>query len=171
MGLIGRIIESRIKNSLREIITEIYPNMIKSPRQVLPPGIDAVPIEGDQGVMILLDQSQGKGVQIGVYPDPQAESGEVRFYSRDDNGAQQAFLWIKKTGIVEINGADDFAVAFDDLKSGFDTLKSDFNTHVTTIYNLHTHVETGATTATPLPVGSTSAASIDASKVPTIKLP
>ena len=171
MGLIGRIIESRIKNSLREITTEIFTNLIKSPRQVLPPGMDSVPIEGDQGVMIIIAQSQGKGIQIGVYPDPQAESGEVRFYSRDDNGAQQAFLWIKKDGNIEINGDTDFAVAFNDLKSGFDTLKSDVNTFITTIFNLHTHVETGGTTATPLPIGSASAASIDASKVPTVKLP
>ena len=171
MGLIGRIIESKIKNSLREIMTEIYPNLIKSPRQVLPPGIDAVPIAGDQGVMLVIGQSSGKGVQIGVYPDPQAESGEVRFYSRDDNGAQQAFLWIKKTGIIEVNGDSDFAVAFNDLKSGFDTLKGDVNTFITTIFNLHTHVETGGTTATPLPTGSASAASIDASKIPTIKVP
>ncbi len=173
MGLIGRVIESIIKNQLREIRTEIYTNLIKSPRQVLPPGIDTVPIKGDQGVMITIDQSQGKGVQIGVYPDPQAESGEVRFYSRDDAGAQQAFLWIKKTGIIEINGDSDFAVAFNDLKSGFDTLKSDVNTFITTIFNLHTHVSAGpgVPTATPLPTGSASTASIDASKIPTIKVP
>ncbi len=173
MGLIGKIIESRIKNSLREIMTEIYPNLIKSPRQVLPPGIDAVPIEGDQGVMLVIGQSSGKGVQIGVYPDPQAESGEVRFYSRDDAGAQQAFLWIKKDGNIEINGDADFAVAFNDLKSGFDTLKGDINTFITTIFNLHTHVSAGPgnPTATPLPTGSASAASIDASKVDTVKLP
>ena len=171
MGLIGKVIESIIKNQLREIRTEIYTNLIKSPRQISPPGIDAVPIEGDQGVMLVIGQSSGKGVQIGVYPDPQAESGEVRFYSRDDNGAQLAFLWIKKDGNIEINGDSDFAVAFNDLKSGFDTLKGDVNTFITTIFNLHTHVETGATTATPLPTGSASAASIDASKVDSVKLP
>lgn len=176
MGLIGKVIESIIKNQLREIRTEIYTNLIKSPRQVLPPGIDAVPIQGDQGVMLVIGQSSGKGVQIGVYPDPQAESGEVRFYSRDDNGAQQAFLWIKKDGNIEINGDADFAVAFDDLKSGFDTLKSDLNS-VVSIFNAHLHPFVGlpsgtpgftAATATP---GSSSAANIDASKVDTVKLP
>ncbi len=173
MGLIGKVIESVVKNALREIRMEIFTNLIKSPRQVLPPGIDAAPILGDQGVMIIIGQSPGKGVQIGVYPDPQAESGEIRFYSRDDNGVQKAFLWVKKTGIVEINGDADFAVAFNDLKSGFDALKGDVNTFITTIFNLHTHISAGPgnPTATPLPTGSASTASIDASKVPTVKLP
>ena len=173
MGLIGKVIQSVIKNALREIQTEIYPSYIKSSRQVLPPGIDAVPIEGDQGIIIVLDESMGKTVAIGVYPDPQAESGEVRIYSRDDDGVLQAYSLHKKDGVLELNGNTDFAVAFDDLKSGFDTLKSDFNTFVMTIYNLHTHISAspGNPTAVPIPTGSSSTASIDASKIDTVKLP
>ena len=173
MGMIGKVIQSLIKNALREIQTEIYPSYIKSSRQVLPPGIDAVPIEGDQGIILILDESMGKTVAIGVYPDPQAESGEVRIFSRDDDGNLQAYSLHKKDGVLELNGNADFAVAFDDLKSGFDTLKSDFNTFITTIYNLHTHISAGPgnPTATPLPTGSSSVASIDASKVDTVVLP
>ena len=173
MGLIGKVIQSIIKNALREIQTEIYPSYIKSSRQVLPPGIDAVPIEGDQGIIIVLEESMGKTVAIGVYPDPQAESGEVRIYSRDDDGVLQAYSLHKKNGILELNGNTDFAVAFNDLKSGFDSLKSDFNTFVTTIYNLHTHISAGPgnPTAVPIPTGSISTASIDASKVDTVVLP
>lgn len=173
MGLIGKVIQSIIKNALREIQTEIYPSYIKSSRQVLPPGIDAVPIEGDQGIIIVLDESMGKTVAIGVYPDPQAESGEVRIYSRDNDGVLQAYSLHKKDGVLELNGNTDFAVAFDDLKFGFDTLKSDFNTFITTIYNLHTHISAGPgnPTAVPIPTGSSSTASIDASKVDTVVLP
>ncbi len=171
--MIGKVIQSLIKNALREIQTEIYPNYIKSSRQVLPPGIDAVPIEGDQGIVIVLDESMGKTVSIGVYPDPQAESGEVRIYSRDDDGVLQAYSLHKKDGVLELNGNTDFAVAFDDLKSGFDTLKSDFNTFVTTIFNLHVHatVTSLGTPTVPVPIGSSSTASIDASKVDTVVLP
>ena len=173
MGLIGKVIQSLIKNALREIQTEIYPSYIKSSRQVLPPGIDAVPIEGDQGIIIVLDESMGKTVAIGVYPDPQAESGEVRIFSRDDDGVLQAYSLHKKNGVLELNGNADFAVAFNDLKSGIDAFISDFNTFITTIYNLHTHISAGPgnPTATPLPTGSSSTASIDASKVDTVVLP
>lgn len=160
MGLIGKVLQSAIKNGLREIQMEMYPNFVKSPRQILPPGIDAVPIADDQGVMIMIDGSQGKAVQIGIYPDPQAESGEVRFYSRDDNGNQQAFLWLKKDGTIEINGSAESAVAFAALKSGFDTLKSDHNSHM--------HTETGAVTTPPI---IPSVASVDASEIPGVKLP
>jgi hypothetical protein len=172
MGLIGRIVKSLIKDSLREVQTEIYKNMIKSSRQVLPPGIDCAPIEDDQGVVIIIE-SEGKSVSIGVYPDPQAESGEVRFYSRDDNGNQKAYSWHKKDGTLELNGNADFAVAFNDLKTGFDQLKSDFNTFVSVAYNLHTHVSVTSlgTPTPPVPTGSSTAASIDGSKVDTVKLP
>ena len=163
MGLIGKVIQSVIKNALREIQTEIYPSYIKSSRQVLPPGIDAVPIEGDQGIVIILDESMGKTVAIGVYPDPQAESGEVRLYSRDDDGNQKSILWIKKDGTIEINGGAESAVAFAALKSGFDSLKSDHNTFLT-----HVH---GVAGTPPVPPAIPSTASIDSSEVTTVKLP
>ena len=163
MGLIGKVIKSLLKNSLREIQTEIYPNYIKSSRQVLPPGMDSVPIEGDQGIIIMIDQTEGKTVAIGVYPDPQAESGEVRFYSRNDSGVEQSFLWIKKDGTIEINGSAESAVAFAALKSGFDTLKSDFNTFL-----LHVH---GVAGTPPVPPAVPSTASVDSSEVVDVRLP
>ena len=162
-SMIGRIIKALIKNSLREIQTEIYTNYIKSSRQVLPPGIDAVPIEGDQGIVIVIDESQGKTISIGVYPDPQAESGEVRLYSRDDTGTLQAYSLHKKDGVLELNGNTDFAVAFNDLKSGFDQLKLDHNAFL-----LHVH---GAAGTPPVPPAIPSTASIDAAKIATVKVP
>ena len=76
-------------------------------------------------------------------------------------------------GTLEINGNSDFAVAFNDLKAGFDQLKADYNTFLTTIYNLHTHVSVTSlgTPTVPVPTGSNSSASIDASKVDEVKLP
>ena len=175
MGLIGKVIKSLIKNSLREIQTEIYPNYIKSSRQVLPPGIDAVPIEGDQGIIIVLDESMGKTVAIGVYPDPQAESGEVRIYSRDDNGALQAYSLHKKDGVLELNGNADFAVAFNDLKAEFNKLNSEYNKLVSRML-AWTPVPTDGGTAlktaiTVPPSVAVSGSNIDNVKVATVVLP
>ena len=163
MGLIGRIVQSVIENNLRQIQTEIYQGYIKKSWQINPPGMDSVPIADDQGVVILIEQTQGKSISIGVYPDTQAEAGEVRFYSRNSAGVEQSFLWLKADGTIDINGSADYAVAFDDLKSGFDQLKSDHNAFL-----LHVH---GVAGTPPVPPAVPSTASIDASKVATVKLP
>lgn len=89
-----------------------------------------------------------------------ADPGETKVYSTDADGVEQATHILKPDGTMEINGNADFAVAFNDLKSGFDQLKSD--------HNSHTHTETGTITSAPI-VPST--ASIDASKLSTIKVP
>ena len=72
---------------------------------------------------------------------------------------------------LAINGTADFAVAFNDLKTGFDQLKSDLNTFIGT-YNTHTH-PTAATGPPSLPSaeGTSSGASIDGSKVDSVKFP
>ena len=175
MGLIGKVIKSLIKNSLREIQTEIWTQYIKSSRQVLPPGMDSVPIEGDQGIIIMIDQTEGKTIAIGVYPDPQAESGEVRFYARNDSGVEQSFLWIKKDGTIEINGDTDFAVAFNDLKVEFNKLNSEYNKLVSRML-AWTPVPTDGGTAlktaiTVPPTVAVSGSNIDNAKVAAVRLP
>ena len=103
-------------------------------------------------------------------PDNQ---GDSKVYSTDADGNEKATCKLLADGTIEINGNSDFAVAFNDLKAGFDKLKSDYNTFLTTIYNLHTHVSVTSlgTPTVPIPVGTGTIASIDASKVAGVKLP
>ena len=99
--------------------------------------------------------------------------GDSKTYSTDSDGNEAATIKHLADGTIEINGNSDFAVAFNDLKAGFDALKSDYNTFLTTIYNLHTHVSVTSlgTPTVPVPTGSSSSASIDASKISTVKVP
>lgn len=99
--------------------------------------------------------------------------GDSKFYSTDSDGNEEATIKALADGTIEINGNADFAVAFNDLKAGFDALKADLNTFLTTIYNLHTHVSVTSlgTPTVPIPTGSSSSASIDASKVDEVLLP
>lgn len=175
MGRIGKVIEAIIESAsnLREIITQFTDfNYKKSPRQINPPGIDSVPLSDDQGVMISVG-SNGKNVFIGIYPDPQAKPGEVRLYGRDSNGQQVSELLFNNAGEFVYNQGTDYAVAYEDLKVGFDTLKADFN-NLITVFNAHVHsgVTTGggSSAVSPTP-GTPSTASIDASKVETVRLP
>lgn len=173
MGLIGKILQPIIKNGLRQIQTEIYKNYIKSGYQVLPPGMDSVPIADDQGIIIMIDQTEGKTVSIGVYPDPQAETGEVRFYSRDDDGIEQSFLWIKKDGTIEINGSADNAVSFADLETALNNFKTSIDSAIAGSITGHVHPVTTAPGTTGPGAGSAPSTSIDisGSKVDTVKLP
>jgi hypothetical protein len=101
MGLVGRVAQAIVNKGLREIQLEAYKNYPKWMRDTAPAGIDACPLPDDQGVGIILE-SQGKGAFLGVYPDPQAEPGEIRIYSRDSGGAQQAVLWLDKAGKIRL---------------------------------------------------------------------
>ena len=189
MGLIGKILKSVIKESIREITTEIYTNYNISSRHVSSAGIDSVPIEGDQGVSIVLDGTPGKTVYIGVYPDPQAKAGEVRFYSRDSDGNQKAEIWIKDDGnitisndngfcnlkddgIIELNGNADFAVRFSDLETAFNQHRDDFNNFINLTYNLHQHPTAAVGAPSPPSIaGTQTAADISGAKVDKVKLP
>lgn len=102
MGFIGKIIQTLVGDSLREIVTEIYEGQNRSSSMVCPPGIDAAPLPDDQGIGIVIDDA-GHGACVGVYPDPQALPGEVRIYSRDSAGAVKAHGWFKADGSGVLN--------------------------------------------------------------------
>jgi hypothetical protein len=91
---------------------------------------------------------------------------DIKIYN--DNG----YFLIPSNGNIELNGDQDFAVAYNDLKTAFDQLKSDFDNFVNITYNLHTHA-----TAPPGPisvpsvVGSSSTADMSGAKIDSIKVP
>jgi hypothetical protein len=142
------------------------------------PGIIGRPAKNTKGLRIRLGKID---IIVAVYNytiTPPENPGETKTFSTDAEGAEQAHINYLNDGTIEINGNDDFAVAFNDLKTGYDQLKSDFNSLVNT-YNLHTHIvattgtavaQTGTAAAT-LATGTTSSASIDDSKVENVKLP
>lgn len=94
----------------------------------------------------------------------EVEAGQTKIYSTTADGKTlKSLINLDINGNIDLNGDSDFAVAFNDLKSGFDALKSDHNTFLT-----HVHGPAG-TPAVPPAIPST--ASIDASKVDTVRLP
>lgn len=146
---------------------------VQTPSQAAPHGIDSNPVAGMAAVFCETGM-KGKPVVLGyVNRDQQADIGEIRIYSTDENGVQQTYLWLKNNGTMEVGGNADFMVRFNELKAGFDELKADFNTHIS-VYNAHTHVYspgpgTPAPTATPVAQDVASTASIDAAKIEEIK--
>ena len=192
MGVIGKILKSAIKDTIREVQLEIYEGYTLSSNQVLPPGIDSVSLPDDQGVAIEIENNPGKMIQVGVYPETLAEPGETRIYSRDANGAQVSEIWLKKDGTItinsnktviitttdpiELNGNTDNAVRYSALETAFDQLKGDHDDFVSA-FNQHMHataavgppiIPTPVPTVIPVLV---STADITGSKVDEVKLP
>ena len=137
------------------------------------PGDDSFPLLTDTAVSVPVPGS-GKEAVVG-YLDPlneaEAESGEKRIYSRQEDGTIVADVFLKKDGVVHINGSDDFAVAYNDLLTAFNQLKDDFNALVTA-YNQHNHKAIVPAQPTALvPLGVASEADMTLSKVTTVRLP
>lgn len=107
----------------------------------------------------------GESYLIGICTDdlivPSMGPGEKKIYSVA-SGSIQAFINFLTTGVLELNGNTDFAVAFNNLKTEFEELQS--------AYNAHTHTVDGnpGTTGT---TNTISTADIDNAKVDTVKLP
>ncbi len=164
MGRIGRWINAKIDTYITGIIESRFDYNI-SARLYGPAGDDSPPLDDDRIALMKIDGS-GKWIAVGVLmKSDSAEPGEKKLYSRDANGNVKAEIYLKKDGVMELNGNADFAVAFNDLKIQFNELKTAFNTH--------THIYIPGTlatvpTATALPQ---SAADIDQAKISEVKLP
>jgi len=139
--------------------------------EVGPFGVDGAPLK-DWIAVYAPTGEKGKTAIIGyINKNQQAAAGELRLYSLDDDGEEQIYIWLKKTGVIELGGTDDNAVRYSKLAEAFNELKEDFNTLVTT-YNGHKHTGVtagpGSTGTTPS-AGVSSNADITPAKINEIK--
>ncbi len=136
-----------------------------------PFGVDSNPIK-DMVAIYAPTSDNGETVIIGyLNKNQKAASGELRIFATDDSGTEKFYVWLKKTGVIEIGGDTNFAVKFNELKAEFNKLKTDYNGHITE-YNLHTHlgvtVGSGSTGVTT-PSTKTNTSNIDNAKNDKIK--
>jgi hypothetical protein len=178
--IIFKYISSTI-NSLSQLIVKhlgLGRADVQESTQISPFGLDSRPVKDTIGVRS--DTSErGASIVLGyVLTDRVAKEGEFRTYATDSNGNEVAYTYMTNAGDLELNGKDDNAVRFSELKSGFDTLKSDLNSLITA-YNSHIHVTTATIGPGPAvgviapttSTGTSSAASVDASKIDKVKVP
>ncbi len=130
-------------------------------------GDDSPPLSGDL-VVELPRTGTGRAFMAGTISLSQgAKEGERILYSRDENGAVQAKIYLNASGEVFINDGSDFAVKFNELKSSFEQLVADFNAHTHMVSGT---ASAGVVTATASPTTSPSSANIDSSKVDKVRL-
>lgn len=98
-----------------------------------PAGMDSNPRKNLKAIYSP-SMASGRPVIIGyVNRNQLADVGETRLFAEDADAALKTYVWLKKTGIVEIAGSADNAVAFEDLKQAMDQLAMDINTELTKV--------------------------------------
>lgn len=101
---IGQVISS-VTTTARNIVTQIYEGFTITPRQMSLPGIDSNPIPSDTGLVLELDDSNGKYIQIGAYGDGSTLPGEIKIFSRLPDGTEQVSVYCDAAGLIEIKNS------------------------------------------------------------------
>lgn len=109
----------------------------------------------DQGIVLVLHDRSNR---------PSLNAGESMLYSKYGKN-----ILLKNDNTIVMGAGDQEFVKGTELQTQINQLRTDYNTFVTTIYNLHTHVETGATTAVPVPTGASTTADFSNIKSTVIK--
>lgn len=111
MGL-SRVVQflRSVRDSLQVPEVQVAPTSESIPvtaEHYAPPGVDAVPMEGDTAVTAP-GTGSGRWVVMGYMDTANAGTagpGEFRIYSRNGDGEIVASIWLKSSGDVVVNGA------------------------------------------------------------------
>lgn len=149
------------------------PEDVQSTQLVRLGGVDCHPVDGDKVIVFQVGTAWKLGVLLDDGIAPASAAGELWIYSRETDGTLSATIKLKNNGTVEILGADDYAVAYNDMKGAFDKLREDFNAVVTLLLtHTHTGVTTGGgTSGTSAAAFQQSTADMSSAKVTAVRLP
>lgn len=191
----GREIKKNKDSDVDRIILQIemLPDDVRTVELISQAGEDTNPADNCRAVVVDVANDYKAAIAVSDDLTPEVNAGEKELYSTDTpvtekrakiklcaNGDIEidayggSTLNIKQDGNIDINGASDFAVAYNDLKTAFDQLKSDYDNFVTTKYNLHAHTGVtvgGGSTGATATVGAASTADMSPAKVSTVRLP
>ena len=105
----------------------------KTADECLPFGIDSVPIKG-MSTIYAETSNDAESLILGIINVSQeAESGEIRFYSMDENKAVKSVIYLKKDGTIEFNGNTYSMVRFEPLKTGLQNSDTALNAELVKI--------------------------------------
>lgn len=111
----SKLKSSAIENGKR--ILKVLQFGTKTAKECAPFGFDSAAPENMTAIFAETSNA-GESVIIGYINKNQlAEPGESRMYSIDSEGEVMAYIYAKKTGVLELNGNDYFAVRFDPLNN------------------------------------------------------
>ena len=166
MVKVSKIISSTIKSGRRILkILGLGKEDIQTSYESMPFGVDSVPIK-DLIAIQMETSERGKTVIVGYINKNQiADVGELRLYSLDATGAEQANVYLKKDGVLELNGNVDNAVKFIPLDAGLQSQTTAINAELVKIAAAINAIVPGSYVPTPVTVNITN------SKVESVKVP
>jgi hypothetical protein len=191
VGIIGKITEILLGDSLREIVTEQFKDYTVKAKQISPFGIDSCPQTDRQSVSIKLGGSTGKFVNIGVYNNNEVDEGEISIFSEDGDKVKVCNIYLDATGNINVsfdseiifNEGSDFMVRYNELETAFNQLKQDHDDFINNQHNAsvvpHTHTfsynagptpASGSTSPAVITTGLPSTADITPAKVDNMKI-
>jgi hypothetical protein len=126
--------DSATINALGKRIIKIFSiSGAKTASDCVPFGIDTNPIKGMTAIHATTS-NDSESVVIGYIDNNKlAQSGEIRLYSKDAQGVEKTFLWLKNNGTLEMNGNQYTTVRFEPLKTGLDNSVNLLNIELTKI--------------------------------------
>lgn len=122
----------------------------KTADECLPFGIDSVPVKG-MSTIYAETSNDAESLILGVINESQeAESGETRFYSMDENKAVKSVIFLKKDGTIEFNGNIYSMVRFEPLEAGLQNSDLAINTELIKIATAINAIVPGSYVPTPI---------------------
>lgn len=119
MMYLVKIISSSVDDLARRLVKFYRLGLrdVQTSLTVAPYGDDSVPVK-DMIAVYSETSTKGNTVIIGYINKNQlAAVGERRLFSTDENGEQKAYVWLKNSGNLELNGKDYHAVRYEKLNS------------------------------------------------------
>lgn len=103
-------------------------------QNMIAPGFEFSPADGEKLVVVPINGSDSYMVTIAGTNEniaPDTAKGERKLYSVSEDGAKiKAFAKFLNTGVIELNGNDNFAVLYNELKIEFEELQTKYNSLV-----------------------------------------
>ena len=129
----GRTVTKNRDGTTQRLMLQVAissPDDIQTVEYVPLPGTDANPINGSKVFIMAVANSYliAFGADDGIAPS--SDTGENFLYSVDDSGPTAtvaALIKLLKSGIIEINGDNDFAIRFNALDTALQTFVTSLN--------------------------------------------
>jgi hypothetical protein len=139
-----------------------------------PSGDDSPPMNGDRAALLRIGNFRfAIGSNDSVAPE--SAQGEKKLYSRDSAGEVAAFVSMLESGVLNLNGDEDYAVRFTKLETEFNKLKADYNDLSLKWSTFAIAYAPGGPSSVGMPpsasTSSQSTADISSAKVNTVRLP
>lgn len=162
---------STSNNDIGQLLTKLLKSGRSDVQEIITastPGIDSVPVKDDVALYEITDVN-GENFVIGfLVKDRIAKPGEVRLFSRNEQGVEQIYAWLKDNGEIHFGGDTGNLTRFQELETAFNQLKSDFNALVNA-YNLHVHATPSGVSSTTASTATPSTADISGAKIDELK--